>query len=432
MLFNQSLAIYFPLFRSHDQVQAGVAPPSPIVIDDDTEPSRDSALGSDDPSDHAEMTELRDACQVLLDLNRAMSEDEGTDESSSNAYMVDEGLGDSEEELPEDNEGQAHRPAEGQEHQPAEGQEHQPAEGQEHPQGKLEQGAPNQTGAPPAPIVAPLAESASGHQRHPAGPSQAGSATLIADRPDNWLEDRPRDPRRCRQCAVILTDYRIQYCATCRQNPPPTGGQSSIVISSGTSAPPPQIITNSQAGVTAAPLGVGNLESIAHNPQGQCRILEGIPATVPPIYSNAIPALQTNSSSSAFHVTGCVRSSQITRFAEPSNEDIMFHDGGVVAHTIPMGPTMLDVNQWATGLYTPAQAAAFITGEVRGRYPVLFDIMRQAGAPVAQIAREIMRREALGIYYQTQAFFVDPVTGCLTTTPPPGTQVVHHVPVMRP
>jgi hypothetical protein len=89
---------------------------------------------------------------------------------------------------------------------------------------------------------------------------------------------------------------------------------------------------------------------------------------------------------------------------------------------------MLDVNNWPASLYTPDEAASFLTGEIRGRYPVLFDIMRQSGAPVAQIARELAKREAMGVFYQAHVYFLDPATGCLMNNPPNGSHVVQHGP----
>lgn len=88
---------------------------------------------------------------------------------------------------------------------------------------------------------------------------------------------------------------------------------------------------------------------------------------------------------------------------------------------IPIGSDMIMDQFWDHTHFNMDEAACLAIGDVRARFPVLFELMRMAGAPVAQMAREILRREQRGYIYYVQIFYKDPLTGRMENHhgPPP-------------
>jgi hypothetical protein len=78
---------------------------------------------------------------------------------------------------------------------------------------------------------------------------------------------------------------------------------------------------------------------------------------------------------------------------------------------VPAGACMIHDNAWDARHFSLDEAACVAIGDVRARFPVLFELMKNAGAPLAQIAREILKKEHEGIYYYIHVFQVDRATG---------------------
>lgn len=86
---------------------------------------------------------------------------------------------------------------------------------------------------------------------------------------------------------------------------------------------------------------------------------------------------------------------------------------------IPSGHEMLETDEWDQRHFSTDEAACIAIGDTRARFPVLFNLMQSAGAPAAQIAREILRREQQGFAYHVSIYQLDPVTGRYRNFPPP-------------
>jgi hypothetical protein len=86
---------------------------------------------------------------------------------------------------------------------------------------------------------------------------------------------------------------------------------------------------------------------------------------------------------------------------------------------IPVGPNMIKDDQWDSRHFSLDEAACVAIGDVRARFPVVFELMKSAGAPLAQIARELLRREAEGTYYYVHMFQTDRSTGATMNYPAP-------------
>ncbi len=85
----------------------------------------------------------------------------------------------------------------------------------------------------------------------------------------------------------------------------------------------------------------------------------------------------------------------------------MLFDNDGLSSRLPFGYDMLNDSNWDQRMFSSDEAACVAIGDTRARFPILFDIMRSAGAPLAQIARELLKREKEGCYYHVAEYRVD-------------------------
>jgi hypothetical protein len=101
-----------------------------------------------------------------------------------------------------------------------------------------------------------------------------------------------------------------------------------------------------------------------------------------------------------------------------SHGSILFDQDSLQPMRIPAGYDMLNDRNWDQRIFSMDEAACVAIGDTRARFPLLFELMRCAGAPAAQIARELLQREEAGLYYYVQVFEVDRSTGQMRNAPP--------------
>jgi hypothetical protein len=138
-------------------------------------------------------------------------------------------------------------------------------------------------------------------------------------------------------------------------------------------------------------------------------------------YSLATPLFQDGTGNILAEVVGQDTANGFEPGPVFSHGSMFFEKDEMRPMPIPIGSDMIMDQFWDTTHFNMDEAACLAIGDVRARFPVLFELMRMAGAPVAQMAREILRRERRGYVYYVQIFYKDPLTGRMENHhgPPP-------------
>lgn len=124
-------------------------------------------------------------------------------------------------------------------------------------------------------------------------------------------------------------------------------------------------------------------------------------------FSRAMPVFVNSEEGLVYPSVGFVNGPEFQPLPAISYGSILFGGDGFFGTHLPQGPNMLYACEWDSTAFNMDEAACVAIGDVRARHPVLFELMRAAGAPLAQIAREILQREEAGQSYTLTVYQTD-------------------------